>query len=228
MKHRPYITINVAMTADGKIDTIERQGETISSPEDWQRVDRLRAENDAILVGGRTLLEEDPRLTVKSPLLQEERVSRGQESNPIKVGIVSLAEVLPESRFLTHGPARVIIFTTHRTPFEQISSLRAQGVQVFVHDQEGVDLIRAMAQLYELGAKRILVEGGGTIISALLQQGLADELHIFLAPMIFGGADAPTLADGTGLSREHAVQLKLQSVESLENGGLLIQYRLSP
>ena len=64
--NRPFVFINVAMTADGKIDTFQRRGAAISSAGDKERVDQLRAEADAVLVGGRTLLDEDPRLTVKS------------------------------------------------------------------------------------------------------------------------------------------------------------------
>ncbi|HET9588678.1 MAG TPA: dihydrofolate reductase family protein, partial [Anaerolineales bacterium] len=70
---RPFVFINVAMTADGKIDTFERQGAAISSQRDRERVDRLRAESDAVMVGGRTLLGEDPKLTVKSEALRAER-----------------------------------------------------------------------------------------------------------------------------------------------------------
>ncbi|MEN8098487.1 MAG: dihydrofolate reductase family protein, partial [Chloroflexota bacterium] len=79
---RPYITINVAMTADGKIDTTERRGAQISSSDDWERVDRLRADHDAVMVGGQTMLEEDPRLTVKSSKLRAERIARGLDENP--------------------------------------------------------------------------------------------------------------------------------------------------
>ena len=81
--NRPYTYVNVAMTADGKIDTFERKGSAISSPRDKERVDILRAESDAILVGGRTLLDEDPKLTVKSEALRAERVARGLAPNPV-------------------------------------------------------------------------------------------------------------------------------------------------
>ena len=67
---RPHIHINVAATADGKIDTFERHGAAISSPRDKERVDQLRADSDAVMVGGRTLHDEDPRLTVKSDSLR--------------------------------------------------------------------------------------------------------------------------------------------------------------
>ena len=112
---RPYTFINVAMTADGKIDTFERKGASISSARDKQRVDELRAEAEGILVGGRTLLEEDPKLTVKSESLRAERVRRGLSPNPAKIGVATVAALDPGSEFLTAGPARVVIFTTNRT-----------------------------------------------------------------------------------------------------------------
>ena len=71
--NRPYTFINIATTADGKIDTFERKGAAISSTQDKNRVDELRAGADAVLVGGKTLLEENPRLTVKSEALREGR-----------------------------------------------------------------------------------------------------------------------------------------------------------
>ena len=75
--NRPYTFINVAVTADGKIDTFERKGAAISSAWDKTRVDELRAAADGILVGGKTLLEEQPKLTVKSEALREARIQRG-------------------------------------------------------------------------------------------------------------------------------------------------------
>jgi len=158
---RPWVTMNVAMTADGKIDTVARQGAAISSPDDWERVDRLRAASDAVMVGGRTLLGEDPRLTVKSAALREWRRSRGLDENPAKVGIVSEATLAPSSRFLTHGPARILVFTTGRTDPAQIARLRAQGVEVFVMGERRVDLPDVMRSLHKHGIGRVLVEGGG-------------------------------------------------------------------
>ena len=222
----PYVTINVAMTADGKIDTVERGGAKISSPDDWERVDRLRASHDAVMVGGRTLLKEDPRLTVKSSGLRDDRVVRGLDANPVKVGIVSEALIPTESRFLTYGDARVILFTTSRTSSEQIELLRKQGAEVYITGKQKVDLVKAMETLSELGIKRVLVEGGGTLNSALIQLGLVDEVHIYIAPLIFGGSGAPTLADGMGLTQGNAIQLKILSFDSLDAGGALLRYRI--
>jgi len=100
---RPFVFINVAMTADGKIDTFARQGAAISSQRDKERVDQLRAESDAVMVGGKTLLDEDPKLTVKSEALRAERVARGLMPNPVKVGIVSKADIKSHSKFLYEG-----------------------------------------------------------------------------------------------------------------------------
>jgi hypothetical protein len=105
MPDRPYVTLNVAMTVDGKTDTIARKGAAISSAIDRERVDRLRAESDAVIVGGHTLLGDDPSLTVKSEILRANRLSRGLEENPIKVGIVTNASLRLDSRFMTIGKA---------------------------------------------------------------------------------------------------------------------------
>ncbi len=224
---RPYITINAAMTADGKIDTFKRDGAQISSQDDWKRVDRLRADHDAIMVGGWTLLQEDPRLTVKSAALQTERMNRGLEADPVKVGIVSEANLAPDSRFINHGSGRVVLFTTTLTSSDKIEQLRKKGVEVYISGVQKVDLPHAMAMLrQQLGIKRLLVEGGGTLNSALIQLGLVDEIHLYIAPMIFGGAEAPTLADGVGLTQKNAVQLDIQSLERLDDGGVILRYRI--
>lgn len=224
--NRPFVFINVAMTADGKIDTFQRKGAAISSPRDKQRVDQLRAEADAVMVGGRTLLGEDPKLTVKSEALQEERVRRGLTPNPIKVGVVSQAQFNSHSKFLREGGGRVVIFTTQRTSNEQFALLRSLGVDVFLHDGERVDLRAMMQTLHELGIRRLMVEGGATLNFELIRLGLADELYAYVAPMIFGGETAPTLAAGSGLERSAAVRLQLIHAESWEDGGVLLQYKI--
>jgi 2,5-diamino-6-(ribosylamino)-4(3H)-pyrimidinone 5'-phosphate reductase len=221
---RPYVILNVAMTADGKLDTVERQGAKISSAQDSERVDRLRAESDAILVGGRTLLGDDPRLTVKSESLRAERLRRGVPENPLKVGVVSKAELSPDSRFLTEGPARVIIFTTTQTSTAQLEFLRRIGVEAFLMGERRVDLTGVLAELKRQDVRRLMVEGGGTLIAEMLSLGHVDEIYIYIAPMIFGGANTPTLADGVGLTRLQAIRLSLRSVERLPEDGILIHY----
>ena len=225
--NRPYIYINIAMTADGKIDTFERRGAAISSKRDKERVDRLRAESDAVLVGGNTLRDENPKLTVKSADLRVERAARGLSPNPIKVGIASNVDLEPDSDFLMAGPARIVIFTTQKTSKQQLEFLRGQSVEVFVHETERVDLSTALHILKELGINRLMVEGGATINFELLRLGLVDELTAYVAPMVFGGASAPTMAAGPGVIRSDAIPLKLVNAEVWEDGGVFLKYKIS-
>lgn len=223
--NRPYTFINVAMTADGKIDTYERKGAAISSKQDKQRVDELRAAADGILVGGRTLLDEAPKLTVKSEALREGRVQQGRSPNPIKVGVVTVADIHQDSDFIKAGDTRLVIFTTSQTSISQLENLRALGIEVFVDESPRVDLNKMMLTLKKIGVDHLMVEGGGTMNFELMRLGLVDELMIYVAPMIFGGANAPTLADGLGLSRDAALEMKLTDVERWEDGGIVLKYK---
>lgn len=224
--NRPYTFINVAMTADGKIDTFERKGAAISSKWDKERVDQLRASVDGILVGGKTLLEEGPRLTVKSEALREGRIQRGLSPNPIKVGVVTRADIAPDSDFIKAGPARVVIFTTSQTSISHVEALRVLGLDVFVEDAPQVDLHQMMLTLKKIGVDHLMVEGGGTMNFELIRLGLIDEIMIYVSPMVFGGANSPTMADGLGLPRDAAIDLKLAHVEKMEDGGVLLRYKI--
>jgi len=223
---RPFVFINVAMTVDGKIDTFERRGAAISSQRDKERVDRLRAGSDAVMVGGNTLLDENPRLTVKSADLRAEREARGLSPNPVKVGIVSNADLDPAADFLTAGPSRIVIFTTQKTSKQKLDFLRGQGVEVFVHQSERVDLPKTLSTLKELGINRLMVEGGATLNFELLRLALVDEVNVYVAPILFGGESAPTLAGGSGLVRSEALPMKLVDTEIWENGGVLLKYKI--
>lgn len=223
---RPFVRLNVAVTADGKIDTFERHGASISSARDKERVDKLRAEAEAIMIGGGTLHGEDPKLTLKSALLRGERRGLGLPENPAKVALASRLALKPDCNFLTAGPARILLFTTPLTPEAQLAMLRARGAEVYVLGESRVDLEQALRILKEIGIQRLMVEGGATLNFELLNLGLVDELTIFVAPVIFGGEAAPTLAGGFGRSEAAAIRLKLLRCEQWEDGGVLLHYQV--
>jgi 2,5-diamino-6-(ribosylamino)-4(3H)-pyrimidinone 5'-phosphate reductase len=223
--NRPYTFINVAMTADGKIDTFERKGATISSAQDKARVDELRASADGILVGGKTLTGETPKLTVKNEALRQNRIQQGRSENPIKIGVASNVNILLDSDFIKAGPAKVVIFTTTQTSKSQVEKLREVGVEVLIDDAPQVNLKNMMLTLKKMGVDHLMVEGGGTINFELMRLGLIDELMIYVAPMIFGGANSPTLADGLGLSRADSLSIKLNHVEHWDDGSVILRYK---
>ena len=101
------------------------------------------------------------------------------------------------------------------------AGLSLGGVEIYEVGDQRVDLTAAMAKLADLGLRRVLVEGGGSLNFELLRLGLVDELSVFIAPLIFGGAASPTLADGAGDLR---LNLKRAGVEAWDDGGLLVRY----
>ncbi|MGD0751377.1 MAG: 2,5-diamino-6-(ribosylamino)-4(3H)-pyrimidinone 5'-phosphate reductase [Anaerolineales bacterium] len=223
--NRPRVLVNAAMSVDGKIDSVARKGITISSTADKARVDRLRAGMDALLVGGRTLLDEDPKLTVKSLALRSERKDAGLEENPIKVGVVSVADLQLDGNFMNAGPARRLIYTTRRTPPDQIRRLENAGAQVFTMGDQRVDCNAMLASLYDQGIRKMMVEGGGTLIAEFFRLDLVDELMLYIAPRIFGGSTAPTLADGPGFLPEQMPLLRLEAADEFDDeGGVSIHY----
>lgn len=234
MPRRPRVLVNMAMTADGKIDTVARQGARISGVVDSARVDDLRASADAVLVGGHTLIQEDPRLTVRNQELIDGRVRSGRPSQPTKVGVVSCLRMpgepgaLPaESRFLVDGGGRVVVFTTSRTPGNAIEWLASNAVEVFVHDSPRVDLRAALDALGDAGTELVMVEGGSTLVAALLREELVDEIRIAIAPIIFGGETAPTPVGGPGWSPQDAPRLTLVDRSRSDEGDMVLRYIVS-
>jgi 2,5-diamino-6-(ribosylamino)-4(3H)-pyrimidinone 5'-phosphate reductase len=221
---RPFVFINVAATADGKIDTAARHGATISSVRDKARVDRLRADSDAIMIGGRTLHGDDPKLTVKSEALRLERRGKGLSENPIKAAVATRLEIGLDCNFVSAGPARIMLFTTLQTRRDEIARLRSAGAEVHVLGESHVDLRAALQILKEQGVSRLMVEGGAALNFEMLRLNLVDELMIFTAPLIFGGDAAPTVAGGAGLAAEAAIGLDLISCEQWDDGGVVMNY----
>jgi 2,5-diamino-6-(ribosylamino)-4(3H)-pyrimidinone 5'-phosphate reductase len=223
---RPFVLINVASTADGKIDTFARRGAKISSARDRERVERLRADADAIMIGGKTLHGDDPKLIVQSAELRQARTQAGRPENPMKVAVATRLLLKPDCNFLGAGPARIKLFTTNQTPESEIARLQQAGAEVHVGGDAKVDLPWVLATLKEAGVRRLMVEGGATLNFELLRLGAVDELSIFIGPLVFGGETAPTLAGGVGLDAGAAIRLELLTCEHWADGGVLLRYKV--
>ena len=213
---RPFVFINSAMSADGKISSIDRRQVRISGQADLARVDGLRASSDAIMVGIGTVLADDPGLRVKSKDYREARRTQGLPENPLRIVADSRARTPPDAKIL--GPG-CLIAVSRSAPEDKLESLSPQ-CEIIKCGFERVDLAELMALLYDRGIKRLMVEGGARLNWSLIEQGLVDELYVYIGGMIIGGESAPTLVDGQGF-RESFPRLRLDSVERLDEGVLL-------
>jgi len=219
---RPYIFINSAMSADGKLSTFERKQVKISGKDDFDRVDELRAGTDAIMVGIGTMLADNPSLTVKSEQRRMKRTAAGKEGNPIRVIVDSKAKTPTDADIFKKGAGKKIIVVSESAPKDKINVLsKMPGTKVIVAGEKRVNLEEMTVQLKKEGISRLMVEGGATLNYGLISAGLADELKIFVGNLIIGGKTAPTFADGDGFSEENIKKLTLESCEQIEDGVLL-------
>ena len=217
---RPFVFINSAMSADGKISSIDRRQVRISGREDLARVDELRAKSDAIMVGVGTVLADDPGLGVKSNLLRRARRERDLSESPLRIAADSQARTPPTARIL--GPG-CILAVARSAPAERLKLLSRHS-EIICCGEDRVDLRELFSRLYERGIKRIMVEGGASLNWSLISQGLVDEIYVFVGPMLIGGDSAPTLLDGQGYRKDFP-DLHLASVERLD-GGVLLKWTL--
>ena len=202
---RPIVTVNCAMTADGKIAGRSRRQLRISSPEDLERVKQMRSATDVILVGVGTVIADDPHLTVKG---------NPPEKNPLRVVLDSAGRTPLEARVLDPR-ARTLIATSEEC------TTSWPGAEVFRAGRGRVDLERLLDHLYDKGAKTVMVEGGGETIFSFFERGLVDRYCVFVGSMVVGGRSSPTPADGEGFENGRQVRLKLASTERLGDGVLL-------
>ena len=218
---RPYVVVNVAMSADGKLSTRERRQVKISGSQDFARVDRLKAGCDAVMVGIGTVIADDPSLTVKADECRQRRRDRGADEHPVRIVIDSTARIPPDASILHKGSGRRVVAVSKKADPNKTDAL-GQYATILVAGDDEVDLVRVMEELGGMGIQRVMVEGGGTLIAALLRAGLVDEIYTFVGNIIIGGKDAPTLADGPGFTSENEFsRLVLLEAHRMEAGILL-------
>jgi 2,5-diamino-6-(ribosylamino)-4(3H)-pyrimidinone 5'-phosphate reductase len=216
---KPFVFINAAMSADGKIATMQRRQTRISGSLDFDRMDELRATSDAIMVGIGTVLSDNPSLTVKSKDRLEKRLSIGLSENPIRIVVDSMARIPESADIFKKGKGRRIIAVSESAPAEKVRSL-SKLADIICIGKKRVDLIKLLFELKNRGINRLMVEGGATLIWGLISNGLVDEIYTFVGNIIIGGKTAPTLVDGEGYASDFC-KLTLISCEVLEEGVLI-------
>jgi len=201
---RPFIHVNCAMSADGKIAGCDRKQLRISSDEDKERVKELRRTYDAILVGVGTVIADDPHLTVKG---------LGRNENPVRI-VLDPDGRTPDSALVLDGRAETIIITSEKCSKEWNNA-------VCIRSAGRIDLPAILEGLAHIGIESILVEGGGETIAHFFQNGLVDRYSVFVGGTVIGGRSSPTPVDGDKSINENGVCMRLVSSEIMGNGVVL-------
>ncbi|MFD7911411.1 RibD family protein [Streptomyces sp. NPDC059752] len=185
---RPYVLLSVATSVDGYIDDTSTARLLLSNSEDFDRVDQVRAESDAILIGAGTMRSDNPRLLVNSEERRAARVAAGKPAYPLKVTISASGELDADLKFWHHGGEK-LAYTTDAG--EEKLRERLAGLADVVSTGPAIDFGALLDDLGARGIERLMVEGGGQIHTAFLSQGLADEIHLAIAPLVVGDPGAP-------------------------------------
>ena len=211
---RPFVTVKVAQSLDGKIATASGESRWITGPAARQWVHRLRAESDAILVGVETVLKDDPRLTVRSGR---------RRRTPVKIILDSSLRTPPSARlFASASP--VWIATTPAASVQKERLLQQAGAEVLrLPVRFGrVDIRVLLKELARREISRLLIEGGGEVIASALQAKVVDRVIWMVAPKIIGGRDSVPVVGGKGAcSLKEAIQLENFSVQRLDSDLLI-------
>jgi diaminohydroxyphosphoribosylaminopyrimidine deaminase/5-amino-6-(5-phosphoribosylamino)uracil reductase len=207
---RPFVHLKLATSLDGKIATHKGDSRWITGEESRARVQELRHESDAILVGAGTAVSDNPLLTDRSGLARRRPLVRVILDEDLKVSSES-------QLVLTASDAPVLIFAGANADEAKTSQLSARGVEMICDSTNGRDLKSVLATLGSREIQSVLVEGGAGIASALLEAELVDKVTFFIAPRIIGGREAPNAVGGHGAERITDA-IDLEDVEVSQRG----------
>ena len=224
MSGRPYVTLSCAMSIDGYLDSAGPRRLALSNAADFDRVDEVRAGSDAILVGAETVRRDDPRLLVRDAARRQSRLAAGRPDSPVKVTVTSSADLSPGAAFFTTGQSARLVYCPNRRVAALQARLRDRAAVV------GLGKAVAMADLLDdLGARgigRLLVEGGGAVLTQFLAADLVDELQLVVAPFFVGEPDAPRLVRPARFPWTASRRAVLASTEQIGDV-VLLRYALS-
>lgn len=207
----PFVLINMAITADGKIATANRKVSSFGSHRDHDHLLELRATADAVMAGARTVDSNPINLGPGPANYRRMRLQRGLAEYNLRVIVTGSGTLNRDAAVFRTRFSPILILTTARAGARKLEQLRSLAAEVKVCGQGNINLRQAMEWLRrEWGVRRLLCEGGGELNDALFRAGLVDELHLTVCPFIFGGRNAPTIAEGIGagsLARASALEL---------------------
>lgn len=220
---RPYVSVNMAISLDGKISTRTREQITLGTRHDRHLMDVLRARADAVIVGAGTVRHDGFPVVVRDDDVRRRRTGRGRAAHPVNV-VLSRGLDLPMSRpIFTRDGIRRIIYTTRAAPAVRIRRFE-KIAEVVVLPTKSIPPRAVLKDLGARGMKRVLMEGGGELHFAFARAKVVDEIYVTITPRLIGG-DAPSLLDGRGFLKKDHLKLKLVSSRRVDDE-LFLRYHI--
>ena len=189
MSEMPYVTLSSAISLDGYLDTADPPRLTLSNEADRDRVDSVRAHNDAILIGARTLRRDQPRLLVRSAAHESRRVASGLPHSPWKVTVTESGDLDPQAAFFTTGDTTKLVYCPASAAVRIRQRLGHAALVIGLG--RGVAMTDLVTDLADRGIRKLMVEGGAMVNTQFLAAHLVDELHFVVAPLFVGDSQAP-------------------------------------
>jgi len=222
---RPYTLLSCAVSIDGYLDDASETRLVLSNDIDLDRVDAVRASSDAILVGAATVRNDNPRLLVRAPGRRAARVARGLPPSPAKVTVTEHAKLDSGARFFAADGTEKLVYCPSDTVAE--AGDRLGEVATVVDGGLRVDMRGLSEDLHTRGVRRLMVEGGGSVLTQFLTGGLADELHLVVAPLFVGDSRATRFVDDGRFPWNLSRRADLAEVRRIGDV-VLHRYALSP
>lgn len=221
---RPLVIAHFAMTADGKTSTRAFTPALFTSPADKRRLQEVRAGADAVLAGRGTVAKDSMSMGLSSQDLRSERESRGLPPVPLRVIVSNSGNLDPGWKVFKYTGSPLVIFSTRRMP-ARVRPAIARKADLFLFHGRTVDLQKALEILRaEFGVKRLVCEGGGTLLRSLASLDLVDGICLTVAPLIFGGRMAPTLTGLPGAFLDPPREFEIVA-QSVLNGECFLEFR---
>jgi riboflavin-specific deaminase-like protein len=196
----PYVLVDMAMTADGKIATANRAVSTFGSRRDHEHLLELRATADAVMAGAATVNATPINLGPGAAKFQQQRLKTGLAEFNLRVIVSGSGSINSDADIFQKRFSPVIVLTTQRISEKKLNRLRAIADEVKICGNNKINFRAALRWLRKKwDVKRLVCEGGGELNDALFRTGLVDEVHLTICPKIFGGRLAPTISDGLGV-----------------------------
>jgi 5-amino-6-(5-phosphoribosylamino)uracil reductase len=224
MEHRPYTTVVLAMSADGKIADFERSPARFGSVADKIHLEKQIAATDAVLFGAGTLRAYGTTMTISKTILLQHRKIANQHPQPVHIVISRSGDLNPDIKFFQQPVSRWLLTTSLGANLWQKRS-EFERVLVFETPTKEIDILAALKYLRSLQIHSLAVLGGGQLVASFLESDLIDEIWLTICPLILGGSISPSPVAGNGFFANVAPKLQLLEVSTVEQE-VFLHYRI--